>query len=66
MCWDAMCADMVMSFYHYNDVTDRRGASVWLFVFYLSHTLVRGKSQSVVPENGDYTMAWFPAMKVRK
>ena len=25
--------DMVTSFKHYNDVTDRRAASVWLFVF---------------------------------
>ena len=28
--------DMVTSFSHFNDVTDRRAASVRLFVFYLS------------------------------
>ena len=31
---------MVTSFYHYNDVTDRRAASVRLFVFYLFLGLV--------------------------
>ena len=32
---------MVMSFYHYNDITDLRADSVRLFVFYLSLGLVR-------------------------
>ena len=32
---------MVMSFEHYNDVTDRHAASVPLLDFYLSHGLVR-------------------------
>ena len=32
---------MVTSFYRYNDVTNRRAASVRLFVFYLSLGLVR-------------------------
>ena len=32
---------MVKSFLHYNDVTDQRAADVQLFVFYLTHELVR-------------------------
>ena len=32
--------DIVTSFFHYNDVTDRRAASVRLFVFYLFLGLV--------------------------
>ena len=34
--------DMVTSFKHYNDITDLLVADVQLFVFYLSHWLVRG------------------------
>ena len=33
--------DMVTSFYHYNDVRDRRATSVQLFVLYFSLGLVR-------------------------
>ena len=32
---------MVTSFYHYNDITDRCAASMWLLVFYLSLGLVQ-------------------------
>ena len=33
--------DMVTSFKHYNDVTNRSAASVRPYVFYVSHVLVR-------------------------
>ena len=53
---NSLRCNVVTSFYHYNDVTERRATDVRLSIYYLSHRPVRvyeielSQSQSGVPE----------------